>query len=178
MEKLKESHQVEVVWRSFELRPVDAPPISAEYRAKIEANRPRLYSMAKEQYDLEMNPGPFGINTRPALVGAKFAEAQGLGDAYSTAIFEAYWLRASNIEEPAVLGEIAAAIGLDQADFLAALADEGYQTQMMGDVQQAQQYGLGGVPALVFDNKYLVSGAQPYPVLAEVVEKIEAGEAG
>ena len=45
---------------------------------------------------------------------------------------------------------------------------------MMADVEQAHDYGLSGVPALVFANKYLVSGAQPYEVLTEVVEKIEA----
>jgi predicted DsbA family dithiol-disulfide isomerase len=35
-------------------------------------------------------------------------------------------------------------------------------------------YGLDGVPALVFADKYLVSGAQPYNVLKQVVEKVQA----
>ena len=97
MEKLKESHGVAVAWRSFELRPVGAPPISPAYRAKIEASRPRLYEIAKAQYDLDLKPGPFGINSRPALVGAKYAEAQDLGEAYIEAIFNAYWLEGRNI---------------------------------------------------------------------------------
>jgi predicted DsbA family dithiol-disulfide isomerase len=42
----------------------------------------------------------------------------------------------------------------------------------MADVYQAYRYGLNGVPALVFANKYLVSGAQPYEALAQVVEQI------
>ncbi len=33
-------------------------------------------------------------------------------------------------------------------------------------------YGLQGVPALIFNNKYLVSGVQPYEVLKQVVEKV------
>ena len=169
LEKLKESHAVEVTWRSFELRPVGGPPISPAYRAKIEAARPRIYALAKDQYDLEMNPGPFGINSRPSLVGAKYAEAQGLGDAYSDAIFKAYWLEGRNIEELDVLADVATSIGLPADEFLAALEAEAYRSAMLADVEQAHDYGLSGVPALIFANKYLVSGAQPYEVLAEVV---------
>jgi len=32
---------------------------------------------------------------------------------------------------------------------------------------------LTGVPALIFNNRYLVSGAQPYEVLRQVVEKVQ-----
>ena len=42
---------------------------------------------------------------------------------------------------------------------------------MLADVQQAFDYGLSGVPALVFNNKYLVSGAQPYELLAQVADQ-------
>ncbi|MEZ4595296.1 MAG: DsbA family protein, partial [Chloroflexota bacterium] len=60
---------------------------------------------------------------------------------------------------------------LNRDEFLDALNDPHYQNAMLADVQQAFQYGLSGVPALVYNNKYLVSGAQPYELLAEVAEK-------
>ena len=104
-------------------------------------------------------------------MGAKFAEAQGVGDAYHDAVFRAYWQEAKNIEELDVLAEVATAVGLARDQFLAALDDPTYQNEVMADVQQAFQYGLSGVPALVYDKKYLVSGAQPYELLAEVAEK-------
>ena len=44
------------------------------------------------------------------------------------------------------------------------------------DIALAQEYGINGVPALVFANKYLVSGAQPYSVLQQVIAQIQ-GEA-
>ncbi len=145
--------------------------MSPEYRARIEAGRPQMEAMARERYGLEMNPGPFGINSRPALVGAKFAEAQGAGDSYHDAMFRAYWQHAKNIEDLDVLAEVATAVGLNRDEFLAALNDPQYQNAMLADVQQAFQYGLSGVPALVYNNKYLVSGAQPYELLVEVAEK-------
>lgn len=142
-----------------------------EYRARIEAGRPQLEAMARERYGLDLNVGPFGINSRPALVGAKFAEAQGVGEAYHDAVFRAYWQDAKNIEDLEVLAELATAVHLNRDEFLDALNDPHYQNAMLADVQQAFQYGLSGVPALVYNNKYLVSGAQPYELLAEVAEK-------
>ncbi|MBK7916394.1 MAG: DsbA family protein [Chloroflexi bacterium] len=174
MEKLKQSHGVTVQWRSFELRPPGSPPMPPEYSARIEAARPRLVAMAREQYDLELNVGPFGIDSRPALIGAKYAEAQGVGEAYHTAVFRAYWQEAQDIGRPDVLADLAAGVGLDRAAFAAALDDAGFLAQMLADVEQAHAYGLGGVPALVYNSKYLVSGAQPYAVLAQVAENVLA----
>ncbi|MBE2223873.1 MAG: DsbA family protein [Anaerolineae bacterium] len=174
MEKLKHSHGVTIQWRSYELRPPGAPPVPPEYRARIEAGRPRLYAIAQDQYGLALNVGPFGIDSRPALIGAKFAEEQGVGEAYHDAVFRAYWLEAKDISELAVLAEAATAVSLDPNEFLAALTNPHYQAEMQADVEQAYAYGLSGVPALVYNNKYLVSGAQPYEVLAEVAEKAQA----
>ena len=69
LEKLESSHGVEVQWHSYQLRPKGSPPISPEYKARIDANKPRLYAMAREQYGLELKQGPFGIDSRPALIG-------------------------------------------------------------------------------------------------------------
>lgn len=146
--------------------------MSPEYRARIEAARPQLYARAREEYGLELNVGPFGINSRPALIGAKFAEAHGKGDAYNKAVFRAYWQDAKNIGDTAVLGDIAEAVGLERHTFLTALDDATYQQAMFDEVNQAHTYGLHSVPALVYNNKYLVSGAQPYEVLSQVAEQV------
>jgi predicted DsbA family dithiol-disulfide isomerase len=50
---------------------------------------------------------------------------------------------------------------------------EQWDSAVTADVYQAHRYGLNGVPALVFANKYLVTGAQPYEVLVQVVEQIQ-----
>jgi predicted DsbA family dithiol-disulfide isomerase len=178
LEKLKQAHDVEIVWRSYELRPKGSPPIPPEYLARIQAGQPRLRQMARDQYGLELNQGPMGISSRSALIGAKYAEAQGQGATYHDTLFRAYWQRANNIGEVEVLAEIAQTIGLERAAFLAALKDESYEAQVEADVEQAYQYGLTGVPALIFNNRYLVSGAQPYEVLQQVVEKVEAETSG
>lgn len=144
----------------------------AEYRARIEAARPRFAALAQQQYGIAINSGPFGINSRLSLVGAKYAEAQGKGDRYHDAVFRAYWEHARDISDSTILQEIAQAIGLDGDSLMAAMTNPIYEQAVSRDIVQAHQYGLDGVPALIFASKYLVSGAQPYEVLAEVVEKI------
>ncbi len=145
----------------------------ADYRKRIEEGRPRLYATARDVYGLEMNPGPFGVDTRPALIGAKFAEAHGFGERYHARIMRGYWQEGQKIDDLEALQQLAADAGLDVQEFRQALHEEEYDQQVQTDINTAVSYGLNGVPALVFDNKYLVSGAQPLDVLTRVVEKIQ-----
>ena len=78
-----------------------------------------------------------------------------------------------------MLTGIAERVGLAREPFLAALAGEGvWETAVTADIEQAFQYGLSGVPALVFASKYLVSGAQPYEVLVQVADQVAAEQEG
>lgn len=163
---------LDIRWRSFELRPKGAPPVSAEYRQRIEEMRPQLLAIARERYGRAINQGPFGIDSRPALIGAKFAESKGCGPAYHEAVMAAYWQEARNIGDLAVLAAIAASLGLSRDEYLAALTDPAFDAQVQADIDIARAYGINGVPALIFDNRYAVSGAQPADVLRRVVEKI------
>ena len=176
METLSESHNVNVVWRSFELRPEGAPPVPDWYRQKIEASRPQFIQMAKAHYGIDIQSGPWGINSRPALVGAKYAEAQGKGDAYHDAVFRAYWQDAKNIEDKDVLQEIAVNIGLDGEEFLVALGEPKWEDEVSTDVQIAHHIGITGVPGLLFKEKYFLSGAQPYEELVKIVNQIRERE--
>lgn len=138
----------------------------------MDAGRPRLYAIAREHYGLELNPGPFEFNSRPALIGAKYAEKMGVGPAYHAAVMRAYWVDAQRIDELETLADLAEGVGLDRVGFLVALQQPPYQQQVLDDVARAHAYGINGVPAMVFVDKYLVSGAQPYEVLVQVLEQV------
>lgn len=140
--------------------------------ARIEAARPRFAAMMWEAHGIEIRPGKFGIVSRDALVADKFAEAQGKGDAFHEAMFRAYWVESRNIAEHTEIRAVAEQVGLDGDAVLAAINDPQYIEQVERDIMQAYQYGLSGVPAIVFDSKYLVMGAQPVEVLLQVAERI------
>ena len=137
------------------------------------ANQPRLHALAREQYGLELKQGSFGIDSRPALIGAKYAEEQGVGPAYHRAVMRGYWLDAKDISDLGTLGDLAAGVGLERDAFLAALDDAQYDEQVQQDIEQARQFGLNSVPAMVFDSRYLISGAQPYEVLVQATEHVQ-----
>ena len=99
MEQLEEHDDVAIEWHAFELHPAGAPPISPERQARIIAGQPLLQKRAREHYGLEMNPGPVGTKSRPALVLEKYAQTQGKGAAFHVAAMRAYWEQGKDIGE-------------------------------------------------------------------------------
>jgi predicted DsbA family dithiol-disulfide isomerase len=176
--RLQQEHDVTITWHAFELRPRGSPPMPPEYRARIEAGQPRLLAMAREQYGLAINSGPFGIDSRPALIGEQYAMTQGCGNAYHDAVADAYWLQAQSIDNREVLADIAASVGLERTAFLLALDAPEYNQAVDAEIAWAHANEISGVPALVFDEKYLVVGAQPYPVLEQVLRQCQDEAAG
>jgi predicted DsbA family dithiol-disulfide isomerase len=78
-----------------------------------------------------------------------------------TAVNEAYFARARNVFDRAVLAEVAAGAGLD-GDEVGKVFDSGaYADEVRQDELQARQIGISGVPFFVFDMALAASGAQP-----------------
>lgn len=178
MEQLEEHYDVAIEWHSFELHPAGSPPLSPERQARILAGRPLLQKRAREQYSLEINPGPLDTNSRPALVLEKYAQTQGKSAAFHVAAMRAYWEQGQDIGDTAVLQAIAGEVGLNTKDFEQILASDGFNEQVDADIEMAREYGLTGVPALIFAEQYLVTGAQPYHILKQVVERVIEEEKG
>lgn len=171
LEKLQREYDLAVHWHAFELRPAGAAPMPPEYLKRIQASRPMLERQAREHYGIEINPGPMGINSRPALIGEKYAQAQGVGKKYHDAIMKVYWQEAGSIDDLQLLQKQAVSVGLDGAQFRAALTKPEYNAAVDTDIALAREYGLDAVPALIFGGKFLVMGAQPYEVLKRAVEQ-------
>ena len=177
LDAVAQTHELAVVRRAYELRPREAPPRDpaqeAELHARIMAGRATVEQIARDRFGLEMKHPDldFGIDTRLAHVAARAAEALGGGDAYHRALFAAYWQQGRHIGERDTLIDIAVEVGLDRAQFDPELDKSEHLDAVTGDEAWANAQGLGGVPAFIFANRYLVSGAQPVAVLRQVVER-------
>jgi predicted DsbA family dithiol-disulfide isomerase len=145
----------------------------AHYRQRIEASRPMFHQRVREEYGLELNPGPMEIDTRPALRVEQWAISISKGHEFHDEANHAYWLHGRDLSQPDVLREIAASVGLPVDDFDSVLVDPAYEQAVQADINQAQMYGLTGVPASVFNNKYLISGAQPYAEFEALVRELQ-----
>lgn len=177
LDELAKVEDIEIIWKSYELRPAGAPPLppeyEASYRERMEAGWPRVQQIARERFGLELKSHRWGVKSRYALEGAKYAEEKGFGDAYHEAMFKAHFVADRDFGNLEILGDLAAAVGLDRADFLAAVSSGAYAPPVDADIGQAQAYGLQGVPATIIAQKYLISGAQPFEALQEIVQQIK-----
>src|SRR5438876_851233 len=81
--------------------------------ARIETLRPMLVKRARDECGLELNVGPSGIDSRPALIAEKYAEVQGKGATFHAALMQAYWQQARSIDDRVVLKEIAEQVDLN-----------------------------------------------------------------
>jgi predicted DsbA family dithiol-disulfide isomerase len=177
LDQLAATEPIQVIWKSYELRPPNAPPMpiaqEEAYKAKIAAMWPQTQQIAQEKFGVEMKTHRWGVKSRLALEGAKFAEEKGLGDAYHEAIFKAHFIEDRDFGDLATLTELAGEVGLDQAEFQQAITSGAYTALVDADIDQAQMYGLQGVPATIVEDKYLISGAQPLEVWQDVVRQVK-----
>ena len=182
LDQLAETEDIEVVWKSFELRPNGGPQMPPEqekaYRERIAAAWPRTSGMARDHFGVEMKHHRWGINSRLALEGAKFAEEKGFGEAYHGAMFRAHFVEDRDFGDLQILGDLAEEVGLDRTEFVAAIEKGTYAGQVDKDVAQAHAYGINGVPGTIIQERYLVSGAQPLEALQDIVRQVKAREQG
>ena len=173
LEQLAAQRPLDLHWHAFQLRPAGAPPMDAAKRRMIAEHTPKLAAQMREEFGLDINRGPLDIDTRAAHRLFAAADVAGKGAGMHDALFRAYWLHGEDISDPSVLAAIAA-----QCDFdgIAAISgsDQASERSVTADVTQAAQYGFQGVPAIVFGQKYYVSGAQPLAVFAQAAEQAAA----
>lgn len=89
-----------------------------------------------------------------------WAETQGRKHDLKMALFTAHFTDQRNLSDDAVLADIAAEIGLDRDEALAVLDDQRFANDVRNAERFWQQQGISGVPAVVFNRKHLVTGAQ------------------
>jgi predicted DsbA family dithiol-disulfide isomerase len=176
LDELAQTEDIEIIWKSYELRPKNAPPmpeaVEQAYRERIAAAWPQTQQIAQERFGVEMKSHRWGVKSRYALEGAKYAEEKGFGDVYHDAMFKAHFIDDRDFGDLETLVDLAAEVGLDRAGFLAAVNSGAYSKQVDADVLQAQIYGLQGVPATVIEQKYLIPGAQSLEALSDIVQQV------
>ena len=100
----------------------------------------------------------------------------GAQHALKKAFLQAYQGRAECMEDPEVLLAGVAAAGLDVAAAREVLNSDAHTAQVRERQQFYTQAGIRSVPAVIINDKHLISGGQPVEVFEQALRRIAAGE--
>jgi predicted DsbA family dithiol-disulfide isomerase len=182
VEKLKAAFGIETKLVHFPLHP-DTPMEGrsmAEFYAGRGIDPEAAYQRMKKLMDAEGLP--YGrrthtYNSRLAQELGKWADTQPGGEAIHDKLYLAYFVEGRNIADIHLLVEIAASVGLPADEARKVLEERRFGDAVDADWQKSHRYGVTGVPTFVAD-RHGVVGAQPYEVLAQLVEKAGAPRRG
>lgn len=116
-------------------------------------------------------------NTFDAHRLLRWAQDSGRQQALEHALFEAYFTRGEDPSDPAVLVEAARAAGLDAAAAQTMLASDDHAAEVRAEEALWQSRGISAVPAVVIDERYLISGGQPVEAFERALREIAAEKA-
>ncbi|HTV29757.1 MAG TPA: DsbA family protein [Xanthobacteraceae bacterium] len=103
-----------------------------------------------------------------ANIGMLYAKRHGVFRAYHDCVFERFWKRDLDIEDPAALAAVLAKAGADGMEFVAFLEGEG-RRELEAIQQRAEAAGVFGVPSFVLDDGDLYWGREHLPRIRELL---------
>ncbi len=105
---------------------------------------------------------PFGhrtmtYNSRLAQELGKWAESTGQGDAFHNAVFRAYFVEGKNIGRPALLVDLAGAMGLSKQEAQRVIETRTFKQAIDQDWSRSLQVDPEYIPALMINGHLLVN---------------------
>jgi predicted DsbA family dithiol-disulfide isomerase len=177
----------EIHWHPFELNP-DMPPegqnlgehIAEKYGATKQQSQENRLRMTQAGNDVEF---AFNFtddmrmhNTFNVHQLLHWANQQGRMHDLKQALFVAHFTHSRNLSDNNVLADVAAEIGLDRSEALTTLADQRFASDVRTAEKTWVSKGISGVPAVIFDHRHLVTGAQGVENYTRILEQLAAAE--
>ena len=177
--------EVEVEYHSFELSPdtpVDFEGDEVDFLAKHKGMpADQVRGMLDQVAGVAAEVGlayDFGslhhTNTVKAHQLLHFAKARGLQLEMTERLLAAYFVEGRHVGRVADLGDLAAEVGLDRTEVVAALESDQHLADVRADQQQAQAFGITGVPFFVLEGKYGISGAQAPEAFLGALQQVQS----
>ncbi|WP_298861532.1 DsbA family oxidoreductase [uncultured Sulfitobacter sp.] len=172
-------------WHPFELNPAMPPEgqnltehIAEKYGASPEQsaqNRAQLRQIGADLgIDFVFDADSRIVNTFAAHQLLDWAQSFNLQHPLKMALFDAHFTKGLDVSRHEILVDIAAQIGLDRTEALEVLTSESRAKDTRARQQFWTERGISGVPAMVFEGKYLLTGAQGAETYAQMLTKVLA----
>ncbi|MEM7023845.1 MAG: DsbA family oxidoreductase [Pseudomonadota bacterium] len=183
LEQLDDGTRVSVHWQPFELNPHMLPEgqdlrehVQEKYGTTAEeskAARKRMKALAASlgvTFDYADD-----MRIRNTFKAHQLLHWAGEGDLQTVlkeALFEAYFTRQENVDDTEVLLAAVERAGLPRDEAAAVLGDGRYRDSVRAAEQHWVNQGIHGVPAFIFNHRYLVSGAQEPQLFLQLFQRM------
>lgn len=166
---------VDIEWMPFELRPYPTPTLRPE-DSYLQTVWPQSVYPVARRFGVALklpsvSPQPYSAL---AWQGYQYAREKGLGNEYNHRVLSAFFQDDLDIGRIEVLATLAQELGLDAADFEAALREGRYVAAHNQALAQAREQGVSSVPSLRIGRHWL-PGVQPAELLVRVLRDAAGG---
>lgn len=175
---------VEIVWHSFQLDPDLKPVIGQSADEWLGLRKGTTKAEGKKMNDgvaaiarevgLDYN---FDIaivnNTLQAHRLLHLAREYKVQNKMKESLFLAYYSQGKDIGDLNVLFDLGQKLNIPIEALKATFDSDRFTDEVHQDQEHARQIGVQGVPFFVFNDKYVISGAQPPELFLEVLEKVK-----
>ena len=185
LDRMGDAVEANIHFQPFELNPAMAPEgenivehIGRKYGATPEqsaANRAKIRERAASVgFTMTMGDDARIYNSFDAHRLLHWAEMEGRQAALKHALFDSYFTRGEDISNHDVLLAAVTRAGLPEDEARAILSSDRYAAEVREAERLWQGRGIQSVPAIVIDNRYLISGGQPPESFEQALRQIAA----
>ncbi len=181
MQRFEGKAEFALAWHAFELNP-NMPPegqdinehMAQKYGATPEqskANRERLRNAGSDlDFEFSYHENMRMVNTFDAHRLLHWAGETGKQTALKLALFKAHFTDGKDVSDHEILTTVAVSVGLDEKPVRDLLGSDMFAADVRAVEAEWQDRFISGVPAFIFNKKFMVPGAQDSDVFAQIIE--------
>ncbi len=170
-------------WHPFELNPQMGAEgqnltehIAEKYGATPEQsaqNRAQLVGIGQQLgIDFRFSKDSRIVNSFAAHQLLDWAQDHNMQHPLMLALFDAHFTQGLDVSDPEVLSDVAATVGLDRGDAAQVLTSGSHADRVRQREEVWTSRGISGVPSMIFEGKYLVTGAQGAENYTQILQKV------
>lgn len=183
LDNLAPDIQADIHWQPFELNP-NMPAqgqeivehITEKYGISVEQSEQNRAMITQRGLDVGYEFGNRGggriYNTFDAHRLLHWADEQGKQTALKLALFDLYFKQNGDPSDHTQLLQVVEKVGLDKGQAAAILDSDKYTDEVRAAQRLYQANGISSVPAVIINNKHLISGGQPVEVFEKALSEI------
>lgn len=185
LQRMAPDVQATITFQPFELNPhmvAEGEDTTEHLRAKYGSTPEQAASIretirargAELGFEFNLDKRSRIYNTFDAHRLLHWAHLEGCQLALKQALLKAYFTDGENPSDHAVLVRLAAGVGLDAERARAILGSDTFGAEVREQEQFYQHQGIHSVPAVVINDRHLISGGQPPEVFEQALRRLAA----